>query len=168
MNSKTKSKKKTAVLIAVILLFIIAATAGILYFTGVFTPKSDGGEGVVGVITDDWDPGIEDTDGASKSGTQIPGYSSAAMNAGDLKLKISIGNPKENSVNMFATLQLSDGTVLYESELLHPRQGLTEVPLTKTLDKGEYDAMVVYRCVMQDEANTPLNSAESGFKLIVN
>ena len=163
-----KHKKKTAVLFAAILLFLLAATAGILYINGVFTPKSDSGEGVVGVITDDWDPGIEDTGGTSKSGTQIPGYSSAKMNAGDLTLKISIGNPKENTVGMFATLQLSDGTVLYESALLRPGQGLTEVPLNQTLTKGEYDAMVVYRCVVLDETNTPLNAAESGFKLIVN
>ena len=90
------------------------------------------------------------------------------MNAGDTSLKISIGNPKENEVGFFASLELEDGTVLYESELLKPGQGLTEIPLSKTLEKGTYNAKVVYHCVSLDEAHTPLNSAESGFVLIVN
>ena len=60
-----------------------------------------------------------------------------------------------------------DGTVLYESELLKPGYGLTEVPLNQTLKTGEYTAMVVYKCVTLDEEETPLNSAESEFKLIV-
>ena len=89
------------------------------------------------------------------------------MSAGDTSLTLSIGNPKENKVGMFAELQLEDGSVLYESPLLSPGQGLTEVPLNKTLDKGVYNAKVVYRCVLLDEKNTPLNAAESGFQLIV-
>ena len=135
-----------------------------------FTPKKPPVEndGVVGVITDDWDPGIEKPTQAQKPGTQIPGYSYAEMNAGDTTLKLSIGNPKENEVGMFATLKLKDGTVLYESPLLNPGQGLTDVPLLQTLEKGSYDAIVVYQCVTLDEKHTPLNAAESGFTLVVN
>ena len=167
-KNEKKSKKKALIIIVAAVLLIAAATAAILYACGVFTPKQhEKGEGVVGVISDDWDPGIEETSGEPKKGTQIPGYSRAEMNAGDTSLKISIGNPKENKVGMFATLKLDDGTELYKSELLKPGQGLAEVPLNKTLEKGTYDAMVVYQCVALDEKNTPLNAAESGFKLIV-
>jgi len=90
------------------------------------------------------------------------------MKEGDTTLTLSIGNPKANSVGFFATLKLQNGDVLYESELLEPGQGLTEIPLTHTLSKGTYDAAVVYKCVLLDEENTPLNAAESVFKLIVN
>ena len=89
------------------------------------------------------------------------------MKAGEKSLKLSIGNPKDNKCGFYATLKLEDGTVLYESELLKPGYGLTEVPLNKTLESGEYTAMVVYKCVTLDEEETPLNSAESEFKLIV-
>ena len=61
----------------------------------------------------------------------------------------------------------ADGTVLYESPLLKPGQGLEEVPLNKTLDKGEYEAIVEYNCVLLEDGTTPLNSAESGFRLYV-
>lgn len=165
-----KSKKKLIIIVAAAVL-VVAATAAILFVCGVFTPKKPPieNEGVVGVITDDWDPGIEEKPtGEKKQGTQIPGYSYAEMNAGDKTLNLSIGNPKENEVGMFAALKLKDGTVLYESPLLKPGQGLTEIPLSQTLEKGSYDAMVVYQCVMLDEKSTPLNAAESGFTLVVN
>lgn len=146
---------------------MIAAATAILYFCGVFSPAKEKAQGVTGVISDNWDPGVELPEGEQKKGTQIPGYSSAEMNAGDTTLKLSIGNPKVNEVGMYATVKLEDGTVLYESELLKPGQGLTEIPLTETLEKGTYDAMVVYQCVALDENNTHLNAAESGFQLIV-
>lgn len=90
------------------------------------------------------------------------------MKAGDTQLHLSIGNPKENNCGFYATLQLEDGTVLYKSELLKPGYGLTEVPLQQTLKKGTYDAEVFYECVTLDEEQSPLNSAKSKFKLVVN
>ena len=165
-SNNEKSKKSTVIIIAAVIVIILAVAAA-LYLSGVFSPKTEPANGVVGQITDNWDPGIEEPS-SPKSGTQIPGYSKAEMNAGDTSLKLSIGNPKDNNVGFFASLALDDGTILYESGLLKPGQGLTEVPLTKTLEKGTYNAKVIYRCVALDENNTPLNSAESGFTLIVN
>ena len=168
-TDKKNNKKKTIIIISAVV-FVISAAVMIMAVCGVFNPPEPKEEAkdIVGVITDDWDPNVEpDPSAEQKSGTRIPGYSSAEMNAGDTSLKLSVGNPKENKVGMFAELQLEDGTVLYESPLLSPGQGLTDIPLNKTLDKGTYNAKVVYRCVLLDEKNTPLNAAESGFQLIV-
>ena len=171
-TDKNKSKKKTVLLIAAVVLLLAAAVLLTLLLSGAFEPKQEKNDhkGVVGVISDDWDDGIEEESKpqGAKSGTRIPGYSAAEMNAGDESLVLSIGNPKENKVGFFATLKLSDGTVLYESGLLKPGQGLTEIPLNQTLEKGVYDASVYYQCVLLDEENTPLNAAESAFKLYVN
>ena len=170
METDKKTNKKKVILIISAAVLIIAAAVMIMAVCGVFNPpaQKEDSKGVVGVITDDWDPkATEDPSAKQKSGTRIPGYSTAEMKAGDTSLTLSIGNPKENKVGMFASLQLEDGTVLYKSPLLSPGQGLKEVPLNKTLDKGTYNAKVVYRCVLLDEKNTPLNAAESGFQLIV-
>ncbi len=165
---KPNKRKKTLIIVVAALVLIAAATVGILLFRDKPKPKkTSDSQGVVGVVTDDWDTGIDEKDKPKQSGTQIPGYSSAQMKAGDTTLKINIGNPKENKVGMFATVKLDDGTVLYESPLLKPGQGITEIPLSKTLEKGTYNAFVEYKCVMLNEKNTPLNAAESGFKLIV-
>lgn len=140
----------------------------------IFQPKEEmieDAEGVVGRIYDDWDPGVQQADDSSKNpsqGVQIPGYSMAEMKEGDTTLKLSIGNPKENNCGFYASVELDDGTVLYESEILKPGQGLTVIPLSQTLKKGTYDAAVCYNCVTLSEKHTPLNSARSEFTLVVN
>ena len=167
-KTKEKSKKKLLVIIAVILVIAALAVSGVVVYNSFFQKQpTTPSKGVVGVISDGWDTGLEEETAQPSSGIQIPGYGTAVMTAGDKSLHLSIGNPKDNNCGFYATLKLEDGTVLYESELLKPGYGLTEVPLNQTLEAGEYTAIVVYKCVTLDEEQTPLNSAESGFKLIV-
>lgn len=166
-KTKGNSKKKWLIIIIVILL-VIAAFAGGFAVRQHFTEKKpEQTNGVVGKVYDDWDTGLEEESKPQSKGIQIPGYATAEMNEGDMSLHLSIGNPKENECGFYATLKLEDETVLYESELLEPGCGLTELPLLQTLKKGEYTAMVHYQCVTLDESHTPLNSADSEFKLIV-
>lgn len=165
---KTKKDKKFLV-IAIIMLIAAVVVAGIAVCNIFFSPKEQekSYDGIVGAVSPDWQPGI-DENAAPPNGVQIPGYASAVMNAGDTSLHLSVGNPESNQCGFYAALKLKDGTVLYESELLKPGYGLKDIPLSQTLEKGEYDAIVVYQCVTLDEKETPLNAAESQFKLIVN
>ena len=163
-----KTKKKTLI-IAIISVVIVIALGVSAFFIN--KEEQADSNGVVGRISADWDTGLDESKKStesSSSGTQIPGYGTAEMKAGDTQLHLSIGNPKENNCGFYATLQLEDGTVLYKSELLKPGYGLTEVPLQQTLKKGTYDAEVFYECVTLDEEQSPLNSAKSKFKLVVN
>lgn len=166
-KTKEKSNKKLFIIIIAILVIAALTVGGVVVYNSFFAEKPAPSNGVVGKISDGWDTGIEDEPAVQSAGIQIPGYSTAEMKAGDESLVLSIGNPKANKCGFYATLKLEDGTVLYESELIKPGYGLTEVPLNQTLDAGEYTAMVVYKCVTLDEEETPLNSAESEFKLIV-
>ena len=166
-KSKEKSNKKLIILIIAVLLVAALVVGGVLVYQSLLVEEPTVSKGVVGKISPDWDTGIENEASAQPAGVQIPGYGTAEMNSGDESLHLSIGNPKTNECGFYTTLKLEDGTVLYESELLKPGYGLTEVPLSQTLEKGEYTAVVVYRCVTLDEEETPLNSAESEFTLIV-
>ncbi len=166
-KEKKKSKKKLLIIIIVILIFAALAVGGVVVYNNFFAEPPTPSNGVVGKITDSWDAGLEDETSPKGAGIQIPGYGTAEMKSGDTSLHLSIGNPKSNECGFYAALKLEDGTVLYKSELLEPGFGLTEVPLSKTLEKGEYTAMVCYECVSLDEKHTPLNSAESEFMLIV-
>lgn len=167
-TSKDKSKKRLLVIITVLLIVVVALVVFIaVMLRKPSNKKNEASKGVVGRISDGWDTGLEDEPQSPSKGIQIPGYATAVMKEGDMSLHLSIGNPKENECGFYATLKLADGTILYESDLLRPGQGLTEVPLNKTLDSGEYTALVYYRCVTLDEEQSPLNSAESEFKLIV-
>lgn len=167
---KTKqktSKEKLPTVIIVIATIILLALGGFVIFNNFFPEKAPTPDGVVGKISSDWDVYTQNEPVSKSSGTKIPGYSTAEMYAGDNSLHISIGNPQTNECGFYATLMLEDGTVLYKSELLKPGYGLTEVPLSQTLEKGNYTALVYYECVTLDEAHTPMNSAESEFTLVV-
>ncbi len=173
-ENKNNKAKILIIVITAVILSAAAAAMGVLTMTGFFDKTdqtdSDKPEGVVGIIRDGWDPGIEVSDNDSseqKKGTQIPGYSDVEMKEGDTTLNLSVGNPKENHVGLIATLKLEDGTVLFTSGLMKPGQGIDELPLSQTLEKGVYDAMVFYQCVSLNDANTRLNAAESRFKIIV-
>ncbi len=166
----SKTKKKLIVALSAVLILALLAAGGVLIYFNFFYNDSPASSGVVGIVSDGWDTGddkADSTNSSESSGVQIPGYSTAEMKAGEKSLHLSIGNPKANSCGFYATLKLSDGTVLYESELLEPGYGLTEIPLNKTLEKGEYNAVVEYKCVTLDEEHKPLNSAESAFILVV-
>lgn len=164
-----KPGKKTAAAGIILLLAVITVIGAVAVYHYLSTGKKEDskGSGVVGNISDGWEPGVEAESSSQGAGIQIPGYSTARMAAGDTSLYLSIGNPEDNTCGFYATLMLADGTILYKSDLLNPGYGLTEVPLLETLQKGEYDAVVLYECVTLDEAHSPLNSAESEFKLIV-
>lgn len=166
MNN-TKLKKKLFIAVIVVLIIAILAIGGVVVYKSFFAEEPAPSQGVVGVISDGWDTGIKDESTLPSQGIQIPGYSTAVMNEGDTSLVLSIGNPKANTCGFYATVKLADGTVLYRSELLEPGFGLTEIPLKKSLDAGEYTAIVLYECVTLDESHTRLNSAESEFTLIV-
>lgn len=166
-NKKEKSKKKLLTAIIIIAIVILLALGGFVIYNSFFAEKAPVSDGVVGKISSDWDVDTNNETSPKSSGTQIPGYSTAEMQAGDNSLHLSIGNPKSNECGFYATLMLEDGTVLYKSELLKPGYGLTEVPLSHTLEKGNYTALVYYECVTLDDTHTPMNSAESEFTLVV-
>ena len=164
---KANSKKKWFTTIIIILLVIAVCAIGYAVYQHYTEKKPEQTNGVVGKVYDNWDTGIEQEPQEERPGIQIPGYSKAVMKEGDTSLVLSVGNPKENNCGFYATLKLEDGTELYKSELLKPGCGLTEIPLSQTLKSGEYKAIVYYKCVTLDEEETPLNSAESEFILIV-
>lgn len=156
--------RKALACIVVGVIVLVAAIA--LLFVVPNLNKDEGRNGVSGTISEDWDPGI-DQGGVEATGIQVPGYKDARMKEGDTSLHLSIGNPKANKADFYATVELEDGTVLYESPLLEPGQGITDIPITKTLSKGEYNAFVRFQIVSLDEAHEPMNTARSAFRLYV-
>lgn len=162
-----KLKKNSIIAAGVILLIAVLIAIGFFVSGSLHDEKEpENTNGVVGIVSDGWSTGLDDQPTESAS-IQIPGYSMAEMKEEDTSLHLSIGNPEDNSCGFYATLMLEDGTVLYESELLVPGYGLTEIPLSETLQKGEYTAVVLFQCVTLDDAHAPLNSAESEFTLVV-
>ncbi len=161
MKSKT-----TLMRVAVVVLTIAVVVLLVIVLRPAPTEDIPESTGVSGVISEDWDSGI-DHGSVQATGVQVPGYKLAKMNAGDTTLHLNIGNPKANEVAFYVTVELEDGTVLYTSPLLEPGQGISDLPLSASPEKGTYNAYAVYQVVSLDEAHTPMNTVKSAFTLYV-
>lgn len=170
------SRKSKALLIVIIL----AAIAAVIVCVWMMTRPKDAGKtedrtAYLDPNAQNWGVDIpqtmEEEAKAAEEGNQIliPGYSWAEMNAGDQTLSISIGNPEKNTCYLQAALIVKvDGTEkkLYESGLLEPGKGVSEVELTETLPAGDYDALIRFQAYTLDN-KSELNSIDSAFKLYV-
>lgn len=177
MNKKAVIIAAVGIIALCISIFILILATGTRNQATAKTSESTGGNAYVDPNAGDWDVSIPDSpsgtsdsslpDAAKGEQILVPGYSYAEMTEGDTTLKMSIGNPKENTCCLTATLMLEDGTQLYESGLLEPGKGLTEIPLNKTLSAGTYKAYIHFQGYSSQDTSQKLNSADSGFQLIV-
>lgn len=162
---KNSRKKKYWILLIVLLVILAAGIVAVVYFTRQEEPA--GGNASVDPNASAWDDGIDSSETEITDNILVPGYSGAEMKAGDTILKLRIGNPEENTCYLQATLQLEDGTVLYESGLLEPGTGFEQIELSQTLEAGTYEAMVHYQGYSMDEEQNQLNGVDSAFTLTV-
>lgn len=160
-----RNDKRIFILILCLLFFVIAV---VLYVNwkkekNVIYPGTSAN---IDANASEWDHGLSaPTD--MEHQIFVPGYSGAKMKSGDTTLNLRIGNPSENTCYLQATLQLEDGTILYESGLIEPGKGFNKIELTQTLTSGEYKAFVHYQGYSMEEEPEILNSCDSAFTLTV-
>ena len=160
-------KKRYWTLLVLLIVILIAGIAAAVYFSRQKDPET-GGNAYVDADASAWDDGIDTEEPREiTENILVPGYSGAEMKAGDTTLSLRIGNPEENTCYLQATLQLEDGTVLYESGLLEPGTGFEQIELTQTLEAGTYEALVHYQGYSMDEERSELNASDSAFTLTV-
>ena len=162
-EKKSNAAFKTLVLL---LLMLILALGAFLAYQVMNKDRASGISAHVDEDASEWDDGIEQ-DSEIQGRILVPGYSGAKMKAGDKVLALRIGNPAENTCYLKATLQLEDGTVLYESGLIEPGKGYDSIELNQSLETGEYDAFVHYQGYSMGENQEQLNSCDSAFVLKV-
>lgn len=164
--SARKRRNRYLAVLSVILVILLGIAVYLAYTHFQEKPETDG-SAYVDPGAADWDAGIE-PDEEEENRILIPGYSGAQMNAGETLLWLRIGNPEENTCYLKASLQLEDGTVLYESGILKPGTGFDEIELNQTLEAGEYQALIRYTGYTMEEEPEELNSSDSAFVLTVN
>ncbi len=170
MHSHKKKKGDTnrrcmIVLLIILIILLIVAIAIWMHQHDYVKPENEGGT-YIDPDASSWDDGIDDS-GEIEGRILVPGYSGAQMNEGDTVLSLRIGNPEENTCYLKATLQLADGTVLYESGLIEPGKGFEEIELNQTLEAGSYEAVVHFQGYTMDDEPKELNSSDSAFTLTV-
>lgn len=75
-----------------------------------------------------------------------------------------LNNLSENTRDIAYTITLSDGTVLYESDLIKPGQSITKPEITNRPRAGEYEAVVTaqgFDCETHKELGGPLSATVS-------
>ncbi len=96
----------------------------------------------------------------------LPQFAWIDLQADRTEQSNTFDNPPQN----FAAFRVSivlDGETLWESETLRPGDTSAPVVLSRPLAKGEYEAHLVYTCFTNDEAESPLNGADSPILLKV-
>ena len=96
----------------------------------------------------------------------LPQFAWIDLQADATEQSMTFDNPSQN----FAAFRVSivlDGETLWESETLRPGDTSAPVVLSRPLAKGEYEAHLVYTCFTNDEAERPLNGADSPILLKV-
>ena len=130
-KQENKMKKKTKIIIGILIAAVIAA-AGITWY--VMNQKNQKtGNSSAEVVA--WDVDIEEEEPSEEKGILIPGYTSMVMKANTKEQTVSIGNPADNDCIFVIVLKLEDGTKLFESQELKPGEGLENITLDQELPK---------------------------------
>ncbi len=170
--NENNPKGKTGKILLLIVLVILLVGAGVFvglnwnHWFGEDTPQRGG------LTTDenaeDWTGERDVYEGEKNTDTiDIPGYGSITLKADSEEQSVNLYNPEQNTCYFRMSLLLSDGTQLWQSDLIEPGKGIYDITLEQTLDAGTYeDAVLKYECFAMDDAQTPLNGSE--IKLTLN
>lgn len=112
-------------------------------------------------------PQIEESVEKNPNSISIPGYEMLELKADTRDQTLCMPNPPQNCCYFQMSLYLSDGTLIWQSELIEPGSISKPMVLLHSLNKGVYaNAVLKYSCYSMDEKFTPLNGAET--KVILN
>lgn len=168
--SSNNPKGKTGKILLLIVLVILLVGAGV--FIGLHWNDWFGDGSQTGLTVDqdaeDW-TGVqeEDTGEKNEDSIDIPGYGSITLKADTAEQSVNLYNPEQNTCYFRMTLLLSDGTQLWQSDLVEPGKAIYDMTMEQTLSEGTYeDAVLRYECFEMNEEQTPLNGSE--IKLTLN
>lgn len=141
----------------IILIFILFVAKLCMMYEGEIDIGGD-----IGPIRDD-----TVLDGAmSEDGMRFVGFKSIVIEANKYRVKSYILNPADNKVNFIAYIYIDDDILLYKSNLIPPGYAIYEMTITHPLDKGIYNAYIIYEAY-DITSGEKLNGARFNFELIV-
>ena len=154
-------------LMGLILLAIIVALTVMLW------PKAPDNSAGMGLTVDPYSgafvqPEKAEKDAESTSGIAIPGWGSIRIKAGEKLVDVNLENPIDNEGKYYLSFSVYlkvEDKALAETGLIQPGESALKLALSKALEPGEYDAIVLvqpYR--MADGSAT--NNAEIETTLI--
>lgn len=184
-KQKRGSGKKRIVPLLLLLLMIIGTTILIvLLLRGnrgqnieqVLVSIEYSADGVGLVIDPDAEAGrSSEADSAVEQDVAISGRRSMTIPANKKAVTVDFYNPEENDGAYYLSFELrlcndseSGYEVLYTSGLIEPGNSIDRIELSRTLEIGEYDAIIHIQPYRMDEGKTHTNNADIKITLVVN
>ena len=132
-------------MIGLILLAIIIALTIILW------PKAPGTSSGMGLTVDPYSgsfvqPEKAEEDTESTGGIAIPGWGSIHIQAGEKLVDVNLENPIDNEGKYYLSFSLylkGEDKPLAETGLIQPGESALKLSLSKALEPGEYEAVVL-------------------------
>ena len=160
MDSKNGGKRKRTLILGIIVLTVIIII--LLCLRCCNNTASDNTENLPERDTSETtNQGLDfvPADDESKHSIQIPAMTGMYLKAGQLEQTVDFYNPKDNNCFFVLSLYLSDGTLIYKSDMLAPSEHITDITLSQELQRGLYrNCRLVYNCYSLD-GKTPLNGS---------
>lgn len=103
-------------------------------------------------------------------GVAIRGWRSMLLPSGVTEVDTALNNPEENEGLYYLTYQLSikeTGEVLFSTGLIPPGLYCTQVTLSRPLEKGEYECVVLAQPYRMTDPPTPTNNATFDVRVVV-
>ena len=92
----------------------------------------------------------------------VPGYESVTFKAGEIRQNAVFYNPAQNNCYFRISLELSDGTLLWQSDLIPPGMQTEKIDLLFPLEAGTYsECVLVYDSYADKDAAEALNGAKT-------
>lgn len=154
MHNKTKNKKS---FIALVLGIIVVTISAVLCFTLSRINKDTAPP--IPEITFDGDMGY--SSGQNAKDVVVHATTGFIFNADSLNQTVDIDNPEQNNCDFIVSIYLGDGTLIYESEYIHPGDCITEIQVTQALRSGVYrNSVIAYNFCSADDSHTILSQCE--------
>jgi len=173
---KPKSNKKTVIIISIIALIIIAILGSIIWYlvTRADKPQKKVSRGVV-ATADNVDELIKQDEASNGVAEGYTAQMNMDWNFGSSTEPSSnayVKNSEENEHTIYFDVVLSnaahtetEGEILYSSPYIPVGSEISDIALEKHLDPGDYNAIVVYHIVDEENDNEELSTVNVAITL---
>lgn len=131
------------------------------------TPSKNPGDPDIDPNAAYWDGKLPDDGQSGQSdGIKIPGYPTVKIAANTTDVQMFLLNPEGNPCYFSFEVVLKDtGETLYKSKLVPPGQAITNITLSRPLEKGTYKATIkISTASLTDQS--PMNGANMETEII--
>ena len=174
MEKKQKMEKLIILLLGIVICLLLVRWRGCgENREGIPAPPESAGGGVELTVDPDAEKENVSSDSVLEKGVVIAGRGAMTFPAGKKEVPVDLYNPEDNEGLYYLTfeLRLYDGQeyeVLYTSGLVEPGKHIYRITLSRSLEKGVYEAVIHVQPYRMNEEKTPTNNADMKIRLIVN